>query len=179
MRLAAAARKAPAIIAISKPPNVASTSSGACASACSASAASSTSRLRASPASSSPVPRPMQSASGSPVSRCIRHAAAEVLAMPISPKPITLQPCWAWRSTRAMPAVIAAAACSGVIAGSCAKLRVPSAMRQLTSPGAAGSGTRTPASTISSAMPCWRENTLIAAPPARKFLTICAVTSAG
>jgi hypothetical protein len=136
------------------------------------------SRLRATPASSSPVPRPVQASSGRPVRRLITQAAADVLAMPISPKPITLALLRVAQHA-AMPALMAAPASAGVMAGCSTKLRVPLATRQFTSPGDAGSGARTPTSTTSSASPCSRVNTLIAAPPFRKFSTICAVTSAG
>ena len=40
-------------------------------------------------------------------------------------------------------------------------------------------GTEAPQSTTVRCSPCWRASTLTAAPPARKFLTICQVTSLG
>ena len=49
-------------------------------------------RLRASPLSLSPVPRPTQSNSGAPVSAWVINAAEAVLPIPISPTPSTLQP---------------------------------------------------------------------------------------
>ncbi len=71
--------------------------------------------------------------------------------------------------------------CAGVIAGSCAKLRVPAPMGASINPDTFSdhSGVATPALTISSAKPCWRQNTLTAAPPAMKLSTICAVTACG
>ena len=46
-------------------------------------------------------------------------------------------------------------------------------------PGAASSSVATPTSTTITRAPVWRASTLIAAPPARKFWTIWAVTSCG
>ena len=72
--------------------------------------------LRASPASSRPVPRPTHSASGRPVRQCVSSEAAAVLPIPISPKPTTLQPCAARPRTMAAPRSIAVAHCSRLIA---------------------------------------------------------------
>lgn len=85
----------------------------------------------------------------------------------------------ACRRTRAAPAESAVIASSRDIAGSAAKLRVPRATGSDTSRSDSGNGDATPASTISSALCATPENALIAAPPARKFATICAVTACG
>jgi hypothetical protein len=78
----AAASIAPAIIAISKPPNSASTSSASASggSAARPTACASKVRLRASPAVSRPVPRPTQSARGAPVSCCVSSDAGGGIA---------------------------------------------------------------------------------------------------
>jgi hypothetical protein len=131
------------------------------------------------PWSSRPVPRPTHASIGTSSRRLIRHAADDVFAIPISPKPITFVPSAACWRTRAAPAASAAFASSSVIAGSSAKLRVPRAIGSDTSRSDAGSGDATPASTISSTLCATPANALIAAPPARKFATICAVTDCG
>src|SRR5450830_1015678 len=79
----------PTIIAISKPPKQANTSSGALTSECKLTAASITFCLCKMPAVVRPVPAPTQSATCTLVSLCITAAAAVVLPMPISPKPST------------------------------------------------------------------------------------------
>ena len=112
---------APAIIAISKPPMAASTSSGAVARRCRLAAANSFSSLSCSAASSSPVPRPQASASGTPHSRESNSAAHEVLPTPTSPKAITLP--GRWRTT-SMPACSADTACGTDMAGLSTMLRV-------------------------------------------------------
>ncbi len=114
MRRSAAFSMAPAIMAISKPPKVASTSSGSMAAACLATAASITRCLCRMPSADKPVPAPTHCATGVPVSLCISAAAAVVLPMPISPKPSTLP---GSVSTRSMPACMADAHSCAVIAG--------------------------------------------------------------
>ena len=65
--------------------------------------------LRASPASSTPVPRPTHSVSGTPPTRCSSSEADAVLPMPISPKPMTFVPCSAHSRTSCAPMRMACA----------------------------------------------------------------------
>ena len=146
--------------AISKPPRAASTPNGSAGSGrCSASARAITSAFRATPASSSPVPRPAASVGEIPVNAHNSAAAAVELPIPISPAPRRSP-----SAACAMPASMARWASARDIAGSRVKLRV---------------GWPTPMSTITGSIPYWRQSTVMAAPPARKFATICRVTSCG
>ncbi len=84
------------------------------------------------------------------------------------------------------PFSTACAHCCAVMAGPADASAVPTATRQWLSrrgmPGApsrGGTDAATPQSATVSARPCWRASTLTAAPPARKFSTIWAVTSLG
>jgi len=96
--------------------------------------------------------------------------------MPISPsnKALPGRPC-----TTATPCASAAAHCAGVMAGSTLASALPLATLRSCKPGCGDSGLATPQSTTVSAKPCRRASTLTAAPPARKFCTICAVTALG
>src|SRR5437763_4163646 len=87
----------------------------------------------------------------------------------------------AWPASRASrasraPVSIALTAWPRVIAGPRARLAVPGAIGHETSPGAGGVGFATPKSATTTRAPAWRASTLTAAPPPRKFSTICAVT---
>ena len=122
----AALNIAPTIIAISKPPNVVSV----CKTSCPFNVWCLIACLKvivfcAKPVSSKPVPRPTHSSIGKPHITLIKQLADEVLPIPISPKPITLQP--AAISTLAIlaPHVSACSHCACVMAGWCKKLAVP------------------------------------------------------
>jgi hypothetical protein len=65
------------------------------------------------------------------------------------------------------------------MAGCTALLAVPGAILACTRPGTSPKSWLTPASTTCTARPWSRASTLTAAPPARKFMTICQVTSCG
>ena len=102
--------------------------------------------------------------------------------MPISPSSSALP----GRSrTSSIPLVSACAHWSVLMAGPWLASFVPGATlrsSRLGWPGAASRGAMsraTPQSTTVRARPCWRASTLTAAPPARKFSTICQVTSLG
>src|SRR5262249_59355407 len=70
--------------------------------------------------------------------------------------------------------------CGGVIAGWTAMLPVPGRTLRRTRPGVSvPMGVATPTSTTMTSAPVCRARTLIAAPPAQKLATICAVTSCG
>ncbi|MCY1381244.1 hypothetical protein D9M69_691270 [compost metagenome] len=112
----------------------------------------------------------------SPARRDSNSAADELLPMPISPSSSALP---GSARTTSRPLAMAWAHCSGVMAGPAEASAVPAAMRRDTRPGRGWKSRRTPQSTTVSARPCWRASTLTAAPPARKFSTICQVTSLG
>ncbi len=135
------------------------------------------------PAASSPVPAPVQSASDRPHRRASNSEATEVLPMPISPSSSALP---GKPRTSSMPLFSAWAHCAALMAGPVdwrlACRAPPCAPAGWGWPGAASRGAMsraTPQSTTVSARPCWRASTLTAAPPARKFSTICQVTSLG
>ena len=146
---------------------------------CRASARRTTSVLRASVASSIPVPRPVATAGSAPVKAQISAAAGVVFAMPMSP--VTRQRCPAPTSSPAtsMPTSTARRASSRLIAGPAVMSAVPAATRRCRRSGCASSGVRTPTSTTVTLAPTCRAKALTTAPPARKFATICAVTSCG
>ena len=58
-------------------------------------------------------------------------------------------------------------------------LAVPGPIGQATSSAERVSGAATPKSATTSRAPAWRASTFTAAPPRRKFSTICAVTTWG
>ena len=72
-----------------------------------------------------PVPRPVTSAAGWPVSAAMTAEAAVVLPMPISPVAMMSRPFASSSSTSSMPISMARTASSRVIAGPCAMLAVP------------------------------------------------------
>ena len=120
-----------------------------------------TSRFRPRPPSSTPVPRPAQRAPPPPNSAAATAAAAVVLPMPISP-----------RQTRSQSGDTASIArrhrgdeFASPCAGACGEVRGRPVERERND---AQCGARDV-----------RASWLIAAPPAAKFATICAVTSAG
>jgi hypothetical protein len=135
-------------------------------------------RLRFRPASSRPVPRPITLSSSAPVRQWVMSEAAAVLPMPISPKPTTLQPCvgqpagqLAAAGQRGVRVPASIAGFFDVVGGAGAEFGVDQA------PGAeimghAGIDNRQRHAHLAG-------ETLIAAPPARKFSTICQVTSCG
>ncbi len=102
--------------------------------------------------------------------------------MPISPSSSALP---GRLRTTSMPLASAWAHCAAVMAGPVDASCVPAATLRTSScgwPGAAERGAKsraTPQSTTVRARPCWRASTFTAAPPARKFSTICQVTSLG
>ena len=159
MRASRAARTAPQIAACSRPPRAASVSSGG-RSGWRASPRAIASALRRRPASSEPVPRPTQSATSPPNSAAQRAAEMVELPMPISPR-VRMSACG---STAAAPRFMASSVSASVMAGPAVKSAV--------------GRSRSSAITDSSA-PFTRQSWLMAAPPAAKFATICAVTSCG
>ena len=96
--------------------------------------------------------------------------------MPISPSISTLP---GSSRTSAMPLATACSHCDWLMAGPADASAVPGAILRITSPARGAKSWRTPQSTTVRASPCWRASTLTAAPPARKFSTICQVTSLG
>ena len=96
--------------------------------------------------------------------------------MPISPSSSTLPGRFC---SSVLPAAIAVAHSSIVIAGPSSMSRLPMPILAISRPGRGSKTWRTPASTMLSCSPCWRASTDTAAPPARKFSTICQVTSGG
>ena len=138
-----------------------------------------TATLRASVTSSMPVPRPVTAAGARPVSAAIRAAAGVVLPMPISPVTRQRAPSATSIAATSAPASSAAAAWSTVMAGPSVRSAVPAATLRSSSPGCSSRAAATPTSTTSTRAPCCRASTLMAAPPAQKLATICAVTSWG
>ncbi len=65
------------------------------------------------------------------------------------------------------------------MAGPKAMLAVPMRTLRWRMPAAAERSALTPTSVTTTRAPIWRERTLMAAPPATKFMTIAGVTSAG
>src|SRR6267378_2954025 len=179
-RLDAPPRITPTSPAISKPPTLASTSRPSRGSgAFTDSARATMSTLRASAASSTPVPRPVTRSGGAPVIAAVIALAAVVLPIPISPVPRRSAPASiAARASRA-PVSMALTAWARVIAGPRAMLAVPGAIGQATSSDARAIGFATPKSATITRAPACRASTLTAAPPLRKFSTICAVTTWG
>ena len=170
----------PASTPISNPPTFASTSRPSEGSGWfAASARSTTSTLRDSSSSLRPVPRPVVSRAERPVNAAVMALDAVVFPIPMSPVPIRSAPAPAASRASATPASTQASACSRDIAGPCVMSAVPRPTPTTRRSGCAGSGVATPASTISSRTPACCAITLTAAPPARKFSTICAVTSRG
>src|SRR5579875_873643 len=169
----------PARAAISRPPSEASTSIGSPLGPQRATAWSTTATLRASVASSMPVPRPVTSAAGRPVRAATRAAAGVVLPMPMSPVNRHCAPSAARSAATWAPTSSALRASPSDMAGSRAMLPVPRRTFACRRPGAAGRSPATPTSTTRTRAPTWRARTFTAAPPAQKLATICAVTSAG
>ncbi|MDT4867803.1 hypothetical protein FQZ97_1027330 [compost metagenome] len=172
----AACSTAPTSVAISKPPNAASAASGSLASGWRASTWRRMPILRCTASASSPVPAPVQSATDRPARRASSIAAAEVLPIPISPSSSALP---GRPRTRAAPLASASSHCAALMAGPSSASAVPGATLLITRPGRGAKSWRTPQSTTVRPMPCCRASTLTAAPPARKFSTICQVTSLG
>src|SRR5881296_227983 len=176
-RRAAPARITPTSPAISKPPTLARTSRPSRPlGAFTASARRTTSTLRASVASSTPVPRPVTRAGAAPVIAAAIALAAVVLPIPISPVARRSAPASSACSASRAPVSSACRACACVIAGPRARLAVPGAIAQATSSGELPIGLATPKSATTTRAPAWRARTFTAAPPRRKFSTICAVT---
>ncbi len=159
MRACRARAIAPAIAASSRPPSRCSNSSGPTP-AWRATPSATTAVFSARPASSTPVPRPVQSAAAPPKSAQASAAAEVVLPIPISP--VTSRS--ASGSTASHPVARAATSSASVIAGAAVKSAV---------------GRSSSSAWTSIRAPNVRASWLIAAPPARKFATICTVTSAG
>ena len=109
-------------------------------------------------------------------------SAAEgvVLPMPMSPVTSSLAPRSSASRATSAPTLSAARASSVLMAGPSARFAVPWRTLRARSPWASpGIGDATPTSTTTTEAPTWRASTLMAAPPAQKFATICAVTSEG
>ena len=120
--------------------------------------------LRAHPASSTPVPRPISTTGSVPVSAAINVVAAVVFPMPMSPAMRRSAPASASSSATCIPRSSAAAA-SPALSASC------TAMLPL--------GLPTDMSTTRTVAPASAASTLMPAPPDSIAATICAVTSAG
>ena len=116
--------------AMSNPPSAASTPSGSAASGrLTAIPRSITSILRRSPASESPAPRPVISATGRPSNTDATAEEVVVFPMPISPVASSCTPARFCARTNARPAAMACTACARVMAGPAVKSQVPGAMR--------------------------------------------------
>ena len=126
-----------------------------------------------------PVPRPVTRAGGVPVNQAIRAADAVVLPIPMSPVTSRSAPSSISVFATSAPTSSAALASLTDIAGPWAKSSVPGRTLRSSNTGFDVSGEATPTSITTRRAPCWRARTLIAAPPAQKFATICAVTSCG
>ena len=135
--------------------------------------------LRAHPASSTPVPRPITATGSESVSAAIKVVAGVVFPMPMSPAIRMSAPESTSSSAIRRPASSAAATSSSVSASSTAIL--PLLRRTLCAPidGESGSEASTATSMTRTVAPATSARTLIAAPPASKLATIWAVTSAG
>ncbi len=135
--------------------------------------------LRAMPASSTPVPRPVTLATGRPLSAATIADDGVVLPIPMSPVATRSSPASISASTTSTPACSAAAPAPALIAGPRVRSAVPQATLRCTSPGVSPKSYATPTSTTATRAPACRVRTLIAAPPRRKLSTICGVTSLG
>ena len=124
-------------------------------------AASTAATLRARPASSTPVPRPVLASADRPSRMAVTAAAAVVLPMPISPR---ISRSVSSPATASRPAWTQARNRAGSSAGSRARSPV---------------GSPTPTSTTSRVAPTCPASTLAVATPSRRALTMAAVTSAG
>ena len=180
VRRRAAWAKKPAIAARSAPPHTRSRPTGSAETSrarCSASRMAAV--LRAHPASSTPVPRPTTATGSDAVSAAINVVAAVVFPIPMSPAINRSAPASISSSAIARPAATAATASSALSASSTAMLPLP--RRTLWAPIAFdhGSSESTATSTTRTDAPATSASALIAAPPASKLATICAVTSGG
>ncbi|OAA28320.1 hypothetical protein UG55_1006295 [Frankia sp. EI5c] len=136
--------------------------------------------------SSMPVPRPTTSTGSRSSSAPTTAAAAVVFPMPISPGTIRSVPASISSSAISRPTANARSTSAGVSASTWSirplarrtRYRSGAAVPS-TPPGAVGTGVSTETSTTRTDAPTWRASALTAAPPAAKFATICAVTSAG
>ena len=136
---AAPPRKTPQRPAMSKPPNLARTSSGSAGSgALTAMPVSMAAILRARPASERPAPRPVMRETGCPSSTAATALEVVVLPMPISPVASRRLPFAFWARTSATPLPMASTASARDMAGPQVKSCVPSAMRQSSTPGTWG-----------------------------------------
>ena len=170
----------PASTPISNPPTLASTSRPSFGSGWfTCRARSTTAILCAISRSFRPVPCPVVSLGGLRVRAAAMALDAVVLPIPMSPVPMMSAPPSAASSAMLTPAITHTSACSLVMAGPLAMSAVPRPTPTTRRSGWAGSGVATPASTITRSTPAFRAMALIAAPPARKFNTIWAVTSCG
>ena len=136
--------------------------------------------LRSSMASSMPVPRPVTSAAIDPNEPRSAPRPRWCCRSPCRRSPAgahrrrsTARPRPARHRERPGPPSV-------VMAGSTARFRVPGAtLRRTSASESVGMGVATPTSTTTTSAPTCRARTLMAAPPAQKFATICAVTSWG
>ena len=99
--------------------------------------------------------------------------------MPMSPVATRSAPASIAPMTSRAPASIAASARSRVMAGPRAMFAVPAPSEQRTSAAESPIGFATPKSATTTRAPQSRASTFTAAPPRRKFSTICAVTDGG
>src|SRR5664280_1055025 len=126
-----------------------------------------------------PVPRPVAAAGSAPVNAAISAAEAVVLAIPMSPATRHRTPLAIRSRATSVPASTAATASARVIAGAVDRSAVPRRTLRSIKPGNAGSSVATPTSTTTTRAPTWAAKAFTPAPPARKFATICPVTSCG
>ena len=183
-RRAAPPRMTPTSPPISKPPTLVSTSMPSVGSGrLTASARRTASALRRQPSPSTPVPRPVTVSGAAPVIAAVIALAAVVLPMPMSPVATRSAPASIASITSRAPCSIAASACSRVMAGPRVMFAVPAPSGQRTRappiPGGPPIALATPKSATTTRAPHSRASTLTAAPPRRKFSTICAVTDWG
>ncbi len=124
---------------------------------------------------------PLPAASKGDISHITDAIAAEdvVFPIPMSPVPIMSNPLSFSDSTISMPLSIESTASSLDMAGPQAMFFVPGPTFLIKSLGSSMSSQATPISTTTTLAPMCLARTFIAAPPWRKLLTICDVTSLG
>ena len=176
----AAARHRPAMPPISKPPTFERTSIGSEGSGLlTPKAVFITLIFFSTPLLSKPVPLPVTLLKSAPVKHAIIALLGVVLAMPMSPVATISIPLRSSSLNTSIPASRDFIACSRDIAGPRAILPVPYPTFFIFKPSTGSKSAFTPQSTITTLAPTCCAKMLIVAPPSRKFLTICLVTSCG
>ena len=167
---------APAIVAISKPPKAASAARGFLASLCFSKTFSKIDVFFFRLEPNIPVPEPVQEEISLSVSLASSIAAAELFPIPISPISTAFP---SSPRTILIPLFIACWHSSLLIAGPWRAFSVPFDTFWIRRPSRGSKSCLTPQSTTFNEILFCFERTLTAAPPARKFSTICHVTSLG